>query len=236
MIPITDYEDEYTISECGSITRIETGRVLKPCINPQNGYLYVSLWKDGKGKTLPVHRLVALAYIPNPELKPCVNHKNSNRLDPSKSNLEWCTQAENIQHGYDFGYMSQRKQRKFTDFEIKLLLDSFLSGTTLTQISNDLGCGLSRLSINVRNIAISEGLIQAYESELKRQKIERNSKANLNNRRRVQQFTLEGEYVNEFVSLTAAGNSLGKTSGSISNAVNPHKSQKTAYGYLWKYI
>ena len=64
-----------------------------------NGYLRVSLL----GKTCKVHRLVASAFIPNPENKPTVNHINGIKTDNRADNLEWATRSENTQHAYDSG-------------------------------------------------------------------------------------------------------------------------------------
>ena len=65
-----------------------------------NGYLKVELWKDGKGKGLYVHRLVAEAYIPNPNpsLLKYVNHIDYNKENNHPSNLEWVTAEQNKQH------------------------------------------------------------------------------------------------------------------------------------------
>lgn len=73
-----------TIPEC----------VLKPAVAP-NGYLHVRI----DGRTKDVHRLVAQTFIPNPQNKPQVNHKNENKQDNSVLNLEWCTPKENINFG-----------------------------------------------------------------------------------------------------------------------------------------
>lgn len=64
------------------------------------GYLTVTLSLDGRSYPLCVHRLVAEVFIPNPESKPQVNHKNGNREDNHVDNLEWCTQSENNLHSY----------------------------------------------------------------------------------------------------------------------------------------
>ncbi len=64
-----------------------------------SGYLRVKLL----GETRKVHRLVASAFIPNPENKPTVNHINGNKTDNRVDNLEWATHSENKQHAFDAG-------------------------------------------------------------------------------------------------------------------------------------
>ena len=77
--------------------RIVKGKLLKPEIKA-NGYLYVSLWKEGIKKAYTVHRLVAEAFVDNPLAKPFVNHKDYNRQNASAENLEWVTANENMQY------------------------------------------------------------------------------------------------------------------------------------------
>lgn len=63
-----------------------------------NGYLFVELNKNGRGKNYPIHRIVAKAFIPNPENKPYVNHIDYDRTNAKAYNLEWCTPKENVHH------------------------------------------------------------------------------------------------------------------------------------------
>lgn len=233
---IPEYEKEYTIEENGAVTRIESQRVIQPSINKQTGYLYVSLWKNNIGKTYSVHRLVAQVFLPNPQNLPVINHIDSNRINPHKDNLEWVSQADNIQHGYDFGFMTQEEVKNFNDFELDLILRSVLAGESLTSIATKNSVGLSRLSINVKNKAKELSLLQEYLDELKRQKTIRNQAAAHVSKNAILQYTSSGDYITEFDSITSATKALGKkSSGSISNALNPSHPQKFAYGYLWKF-
>lgn len=72
----------------------------------ERGYLRVNLKRDGKSKSMNVHRLVALAWIPNPNDLPQVNHLNGVKGDNRVSNLEWCTAAENSQHAHRNGLVN----------------------------------------------------------------------------------------------------------------------------------
>lgn len=112
--PIKGYEGYYEISRLGeirSLTRIVkdgekrtktiVGKLLKPVPNPKRRYYCeIILHKGGKRKTFKVHRLVAETFIPNPECKPEVNHKDGNKLNNHVSNLEWVTSVENKRHAW----------------------------------------------------------------------------------------------------------------------------------------
>lgn len=93
---IDGYSD-YEISSWGRVFRKSTGNFLTP-YHHHKGYLRVDLM-NGKGrKHFKVHRLVATAFIPNPDGKPQVNHIDGNPANNSVTNLEWVTNAENQEH------------------------------------------------------------------------------------------------------------------------------------------
>ena len=98
---IKGYEN-YLVSDQGRVFNFKYNRFVKPRKNI-HGYLQVVLFKNSIRKTHTMHRLVALAFIPNPENKPTVNHMDSDRTNNFVENLEWNTHSENNQHGYDFG-------------------------------------------------------------------------------------------------------------------------------------
>ena len=100
---IVGYEGLYKVSNKGRVKRLQgkgckQERILKPGKN-RGGYLRVKFWKDGKGINYKVHRLVAQAFIPNPQDLPEINHKDENKENNCVENLEWITHKENINHG-----------------------------------------------------------------------------------------------------------------------------------------
>lgn len=78
----------------------------------RNGYKRVQAVINGKRRTMGVHRLVAMAFIPNPGNKPDVNHIDGDKANNHVSNLEWSTKSENIKHGYSSGLMENVRKSK----------------------------------------------------------------------------------------------------------------------------
>ena len=100
---IPGYEGLYQVSNLGEIKSLNyrnTGKekILK-LIKDKKGYFHVNLYKNGKLKNLQVHRLVAMAFIPNHNNYNQVNHKDENTSNNAVENLEWCTAKYNSNYG-----------------------------------------------------------------------------------------------------------------------------------------
>jgi hypothetical protein len=97
---ISGYEGLYAVSNYGNVKSLKFGKekILKPRADG-DGYLYVTFCKNGKMKHHKVHRLVASAFIENPDNLPQVNHKDENPSNNNADNLEWCTQEYNHNYG-----------------------------------------------------------------------------------------------------------------------------------------
>ena len=103
--PIPDY-DGYQVSTFGRIKSFKyKTKILKPSL--RFVYLNVQLYKDGKQKHFNVHRLVALAFLPNLDNKPQVNHRDGHPMNCYVGNLEWATAKENTQHAHVTGLVPQ---------------------------------------------------------------------------------------------------------------------------------
>lgn len=95
--PIPGFEN-YLVDECGRIYSKDHGIYRKFSVS-QQGYCSVDLYNRGKTKRFLVHRLVATAFIPNPNNLPQVNHKDENPLNNNVNNLEWCSAKYNMNYG-----------------------------------------------------------------------------------------------------------------------------------------
>lgn len=111
---IKNYEGCYQVSNLGRVrsltrkvktfngVRTSKGQLLKP-LKTNTGYYRVDLKQNQKDKYMSIHRLVAEAFIPNPNNYPIINHKDNNTQNNCVDNLEWCTQSYNIKYAYKYG-------------------------------------------------------------------------------------------------------------------------------------
>lgn len=116
-VPQPFYASHYSISSEGRVRNDVTrrsspaGAIKKNSVHQHTGYLLTMLSRDGKDLRCYVHRLVAAAFIPNPEAKERVNHLNRVRTDNRAENLQWVTAKENSQHAFQSPEVLARMRR-----------------------------------------------------------------------------------------------------------------------------
>ena len=111
---IEGYEDilpRYWINEEGQITNKETGKTIKWLIS-RHGYYYCHLWTNNRSRYIRMHRLLALAFIPNPNNYPLVRHLNDIKTDNRLENLVWGTMSENMKDSIKNGKYNQEASEK----------------------------------------------------------------------------------------------------------------------------
>lgn len=120
---IKDYEGMYQVSNLGNVKslsrklrvhhnsmRLLRERILK-CGILRQGYKAAALWENQKVKLCTIHRLVGIAFIPNPKNKPCINHKNGIKTDNRVENLEWVTYSENMIHALKHNLIKKGEEK-----------------------------------------------------------------------------------------------------------------------------
>ena len=120
----------YQISNLGNVWSKKTNRILKP-YKTNRGYLTVGFWLDGKKKRLSIHRLVAQAFLTNPQNFPEVNHINGYKTDNNLDNLEWATGRNNILHAYQAGL----RKTKLSETQVVEIRNLIQQGLTQREIA-----------------------------------------------------------------------------------------------------
>lgn len=233
---IAGYEGLYSVDTEGTIYNWNyygTGKkkLMKPCDNGR-GYKQVNLYKDKKNKRHYIHRLVAMAFLPNPQNKAEVNHRSGDKTANNVLNLEWSTRKENIRHAILTGLCDERiKSSSKPVLQINKnngkVIREFKSSH---EVENQLG--LSHTSIgnccnNKRSYYTAGGFIWCFKED--RAIHEGKSKYKL-----IVQINKETrEPIAEFNTPTEAERKTGICSNSIRSCLKGKL--KTAGGYSWRF-
>ena len=150
---IKDFEN-YEVSSFGNIRRLylKGYKYRKPGL--QYGYCSVTfVFNKTEFKKFQVHRLVALAFIPNIENKLCVNHINGIKTDNRVENLEWCTHSENEKHSFDvLGKITNGiVRRKIPLQDIQLIKNLYISGLSMRKIAKQYNVNQSTISLLIND-------------------------------------------------------------------------------------
>lgn len=124
---------------CGEVIAVRKARKIKPHLRGRNNLYYpaVTLTKDGESKAYSIHRLVAIAFIPNPDNLPEVNHKDENPLNCRVDNLEWCTRQYNIDYSKALKVAQFFDGEKIAEYK-SISYASLITGISRTAINNAL--------------------------------------------------------------------------------------------------
>lgn len=115
---LPELQGEYQVSNLGRVKRVKGAERLVKLTTQRNGYVYVTLWLDNTTKCFKTSRLVAKAFIPNPDNLPEVDHLNADKQNNTVSNLEWVTGEENRRRE---DAMNLRNPHRWTDEEKQML-------------------------------------------------------------------------------------------------------------------
>ena len=141
MKDVPGYEGLYAVTSCGKVWSYRYKKFMKPCIC--SGYEFVVLYKDGKHHNELVHRIVANAYIENPNNLPQVNHKDENKQNNCVNNLEWCDRKYNINYGNGKWKAASTRRKKV------ICVETGQTYTSQTECANKIGTTVANLNAHL---------------------------------------------------------------------------------------
>ena len=239
---ISGYE-EYKVSNLGRIKRLAydkvvcggskqhcAERILKPQIR-KRGYLAVSLSKNSKAKSFLIHRLVAIAFIPNPENLPQVNHKDENTSNNHVDNLEWCNQKYNSNYGTS-------KERISTKLKNGILSKSVEQYDKEGNYINEYPSAIEASRILHLNVS---GIVSCCNESSKyshcggyQWRYKDSTKIISNILRKICQYNKSEELIGSYNNVMEASRNTGISRTSITNCLSGLS--KTAGGFIWKKV
>lgn len=213
---VPGYEGHYAVSDMGRVFSLVTDKFLKQPL--KRGYFSVAFVRKGKAKYFRTHRIVAIAFIPNPENKPQVNHIDGNKLNNTVSNLEWVTPTENTVDAYAKGLAKSGSDSA----NAKPIIQFDLQGNEIARYGSAIEAAKAIGAKNHGMIGVAArgfkgritayGFLWAYVKDNKKPAFRKQKTT----AKKIYQFTLQGELVATFDRVTDAGKSLGINPAAIS--------------------
>lgn len=158
-----DFGSIYAVSRDGQVINKTTGHIMAQQLNSTTGYMVTGLSLNGYRKTISIHRLVALSWVPNPHGYNVVNHLDEDKLHNVDTNLEWCTSLENVNYGTAIERNAQSHMQKDSVKKIPIIVtreDGFYKEyRSLRHAENDLGISRATMTSRLQ-------LPEAYTDEI----------------------------------------------------------------------
>lgn len=252
--PVVGWEDLYEISDHGQVRSVECDTIrykkgkpttyhkrqqLRKQKRAANGYMLVCLHRDSTEKTCLVHRLVAEAFIPNPDNLPEVNHKDTCKSNNNIENLEWCDRLYNVNYADAREKHTQAVSHPIEQLTLQGEHIAYFSSTkALHRLTNGAmhGRNIARVlkgesqtaygyrwryveGKDITTLALDEPMGERYKRPVNA---------------RIEQLTMQGEHVAFFDGMMEAVNKLGYSKTAIWQALNGKN--KSSYGYKWRYV
>lgn len=239
---IPNYEGIYQISNYGNVRRLNKWDLNRrefyenihniKLQSDTKGYLHVDLSKNQNVKRRDVHRLVAEAFIPNPENKPEINHIDGNKKNNRVDNLEWCTRSENLLH---LAYKLKCRIKPVLQYDLN---GNFIREWDGARMAAE-ECGFSRKQITA--VCGNKVGRKSANNFLWKYKTDENYPKKIKpyirqfKKKSVYQYDLNKKLIKEWSSITDASKILKIEIGDISACCKHKPQHKTAGGYIWEY-
>ena len=240
---IVGYEGLYRVSNLGNVYSCYANRLLSQGTH-KDGYKFVILRKDNKDKYMLVHRLVAIAFIENPNNLPVVNHKDETPSNNNVSNLEWCTYLYNAT--YNDVHIKKGVQLSRTIYAYDDTGKQVFEFYSSHEAERQLGISNSNINMCCNNKSLTyKNMVWSYEKLSKQDVLNkfeksRNSdnlayihKKNNMLSKSVNQYDLDGNLINTYPSTREAGRQLGFSSSLVAGVCRGE--HKQTHGFVFKY-
>ena len=211
-IILDDIETNYSVSTDGDVRNDNTNRILKQ--RTCNEYKRVSIsLGHGNMKNLNVHRLVAIAFIPNPDNKEIVNHKDGVRYHNNVENLEWVTSSENAIHAHENGLIGHQKIRPVRQFN--LMGEWMMDFESASEAARQCDCQQSKITEVCKGNRKTAGNYQWRYVDSNLEKIPPVLKPSCT-KKKVAQYDKNGNLIATYESYKAAARAINGTTSAIS--------------------
>jgi hypothetical protein len=234
--PITGYEGYYEVSNLGNVRSIarvvncnghpkqtETF-VLLPLIDRQ-GYYKIQLHKDGNVKTFKVHRLVAMAFLPNDNHYRCINHKDEDKGNNCVTNLEWCTHKYNTNYGTGIRRRVEKQRKAVVKYDSQgNKIARYNSIGEASKKTGICGSGIGQCCSGNKKYSVVGGFIWRFEKDGIPKTLPKDT--------RVLKLSLSGNIIATYNSVAEATSKNNILRTSIYNCLAGRS--KSAGGYIWK--